>query len=208
MKITAVSFSDEEATKLVKNRLRFTVTAWCCFLLCFGLGMSAAILAGTRGHFDDAVITLTCLASAAACPLIAACAINLAYTIKIHTLTRRRIAEAMYKNGEILNDAPGAEFEVTFTNEVMKLCRKGYTFQVSFDLSGIKKVYSVYSAFGEDLLEFLREYYLKKCNAGATGDVKVVDSVAGKSSVIYIVKDGKPATKPSDEYYAKKGLIK
>lgn len=75
---------------------------------------------------------------------------------------------------------------------------------VKFDLSGIKNISSVYSSFGERILQFLQAYYYVHCDCERAVLTDRTDSPAAE---ILLVADGAPVASVRHNYFIKNGVI-
>lgn len=117
------------------------------------------------------------------------------------------LATAMEERADLLSGDSEIALVATYSGDKLTLSRQNSFKEVTFDLSGIKKLPKIYSNFGTYLVEYLQGFYAKGVEKGVNC-VTITDNVGSGASVIKLVEGGKPCKKTENNYFIKKGLIK
>ena len=77
--------------------------------------------------------------------------------------------------------------------------------RAQFDLKDLRRLQSVFTRFGEWILQFVAAYYAVNCNFSA---VSVLDETGKTVEQIPVIESGKHACQTKNNYFLKNGLIK
>ena len=149
---------------------------------------------------------------------------NLFFVSKVNANLKRELAKSitdeMTANPDLLTGGTEVRLKVTYADECMTVERVSAVSEVKigkqgglllrenkaqFDLKEIRRLQSVFTRFGEWILQFIEAYYAVKCNFTA---VSVLDETGKSVEEIPLVTDGKPMYDTKNNYFIKNGLIK
>jgi len=204
-----VEFKDGQTQKLIKRLSAFKGVTLAAGLIAFCCGMIAAGATAHADEYAEMITALTIIASVAAA-LFIAFAVPLFLTVKkIDTAVYTAFARAMYENEDMLKNGDEIAFTAAYSGGNLTFSRQNSTKEVTFCLSDIKGVTSVYSAFGTRLIQFLDGYYSAHLKEGYK-TVTVTDEIAGKPETLTIVENGSlyAMRANANNYFIKRGLIK
>lgn len=199
-----VKFDDGQTRSLIKKQTLFKNLALTAFLAALCCGLAAAAAAQTENY--AAVTALLVLAGAAAVCAAAFAAVRRAATGKLNESVCAALARAMYENEAMLKGGGEVAFTAAYSGGNLTLSRKSSPKEIVFDLSGLKKSPSIYSAFGTRLTEFLEGYYAKSGNACTR--VTVTDETGSRPQTFTVADKDKAVAKPKKNYFIERGLIK
>lgn len=195
-------FTDEQTKKyiVVGKRLAFARNCAVALFLCLCV-VAACFAAGDEGQLKNALVVLI------VCCAVLACAVGLwaATIVCSHRLKECvcRLIDVQMKGSGILSADEKIALTAVYSGGKMTVSRANSFKEACFDLSALRKSYSVYSGFGELLVQYLIAYFAQ--NAGEYVGVTIADETCG---VITLVADGKPCQSSKNNYFIKKGIIR
>ena len=149
---------------------------------------------------------------------------NLFFVSKVNSKLKGEIAKSitdeMTSTPSLLTGGNEVKLRVTYADECLTVERVNAVREVTvgksggllkggskaqFGLKDMRRVQSVFTRFGEWVLQFVEAYYAVNCNFTA---VSVLDETGKTVEEITLIEGGKPVYQTENNYFLKNGLIK
>ena len=226
-----VTFDDAEIKNLIKHKRTCDGVGWLTFAVLFFSALIAAILSkGAYENYLGVEWNLYLAAFIIAIIFLVGFVFLQIFVIsrarnRVNEAVAKRIAKGFYANEDILKGCGNIEFSVTYDGGELTVARQNFSRQISvsaaklnggkitdgtlgyitFDLTEIKKLPSLFGAFGSRIWAFIQAYYAVN---GGFDSVEITDNTGKNPVAIAVGKDGKLCENTDKNYFIKRGIVK
>lgn len=218
-----IKIDDQKCNRLIAKKSACNIFNTCLLTALIVLAVVSAVLGRGAESGGESLTAFVAVISLFGALLLIFASVNLFYVIKVNrglkSAIARSIAEEMTRNHALLTGGSEVKLRVTYENECMtvervnalremKVGKAGFSASGSkaqFDLKDLRRLQSVFTRFGEWILQFIEAYYGVNCNFTA---VSVLDETGKSVEEIPVIKDGNLIYGSKNNYFIKNGIVK
>ena len=218
-----IKIDDKTCNRLIAKKSACNIFNTCFLTALVILAAVSAVLGRGAENGGEGLTAFVVVISLFGALLLIFAFVNLLYILKVNKGLKAAIADAikeeMTRNPALLTGGSEVKLRVTYSDECMtvervnalremKVGKAGVSARESkaqFDLKELRRLQSVFTRFGEWILQFVTAYYGVNCHFTS---VSVLDETGKTVEEIPIVKDGNHLYDGKDNYFIKNNIIK
>lgn len=218
-----IKIDDDKCNRLIAKKSGCNLFNTCFLTALVILAAVSAVLGRGAEKGGESLTAFIVVISLFGAVLLIFAAVNLLYIIKVNKGLKAAIANAikeeMTRNPALLSGGSEVKLRVTYADECMTVERVNALREMTvgkagvsareskaqFDLKELRKLQSVFTRFGEWILQFVEAYYGVNCHFTA---VSVLDETGKTVEEIPVINNGNPLYDNKNNYFIKNNIIK
>ena len=204
--------SSPQMQRICKSTQRLNVSLYIVMLLIMLSGIGLIVLMSTSlgdyyGGLDWAQITYIVLLALMFLYALAVFGLNLWIRKPYRSMIQAYVADTFAAHADILKGGKNVEISVYLIGDRLTVAKQGVEELIYFDLSSVKKYYSVCANVTSLVKKYLIAYYSANCAGDGYYSVAVTDSINKKNKVYRVVEGGAAVTDCAKNPFVKRGYI-